>query len=329
MFINMKNRDLFELQRQLEAVKDLEGVKFSFVCARNKRTITPVIEALEEASKPKEAFVEFETERGELLKKYAKKDENGEPVTIQLNENSVQYDIEDVDKLNKAVEKLKKKHAEAITERENQIAEYEKLLDDEFDVDSLSRMDTDILPKGITLGQILTLRRLLDFEDFETESVELSRREILKLDEAVMPFVESEDFDFNIRLAYNYLNVAPVIIETKTAISPSEEYTEFSNKFQMVAMKYAKKDDNGKMVFNEETGSLSLDESKYDEMNNELTKLRKEYSDAIDAFNAKQEENAVYLKEKVTVDLALIDIDDLPSNLTPDRLSGIDYMVSM
>lgn len=141
----MKRRTILNMW---QAINKLEGLKhdirFSYFLAKNKVALKPEIEAFEQAQKPSEAYIEFENKRIELAQKHADKDASGNPKI-----HNGQYVIFDSKtEFEGDIKKLKTKFKTSIEEREKQLVEYVKMLDENVDF-PLTRIKFDQLPKQI------------------------------------------------------------------------------------------------------------------------------------------------------------------------------------
>jgi len=156
----MKNKDLFTFKEGLEEAKKLQGVKFAYAVAKNSKLVTGEIESLQETIKPSEEYSEFEKERDEIVKKYAKKDKNGDPKqeTQEVNGQTFSfYKIEEegMADYNKDFEELKEGHKEIIEARDKQLEEYDNLLKEDCDI-KVHMTVIDLVPENIT-GETLEL----------------------------------------------------------------------------------------------------------------------------------------------------------------------------
>ena len=76
----MKRLDLYKLKQALESLGNIEGVTFAYAIVKNLKLLEKEIEILEEVRKPSEEYLEeFQPKVDELVKKYSKKDEDGNP----------------------------------------------------------------------------------------------------------------------------------------------------------------------------------------------------------------------------------------------------------
>ena len=144
----MKNSELIELFVALQKVEKLPGAKFAYAVAKNNALLKTEINSINAAVSPTEEYTKYDKERVELAKKYSKKDNNGEPV---VKDNA--FDIEDTASFEKDLKELQEKHKEAIDSRENQIKEFEKLLEEKNDVELFKIPYTDV-PEQITGEQL-------------------------------------------------------------------------------------------------------------------------------------------------------------------------------
>jgi len=140
----MKRRDLVELWKMMDLYKGTKGVKFAYFLVRNKKKLQPEIEALEESLSPSEAFKGYDTERVKLAEFYSDKGPTGNPIVQNAN-----YLItEKIDEFNTELTSLKEKYKSVIDEREQQITDYNKMLDEETEFDGF-KISLAILPEEV------------------------------------------------------------------------------------------------------------------------------------------------------------------------------------
>jgi len=140
-----------ELLKFAEVIKSFEGLKystkFSYFLTKNKISCRDEIEALDEARKPDQKFLDFELERVKIAQEYSDKNPDGSPVIrngafIILSENQ--------DKFDKELTKLRKVSKTTIEDRDKQIEEFERIINEETDFNGfkikLSELPTQIEP---------------------------------------------------------------------------------------------------------------------------------------------------------------------------------------
>ena len=129
----MLKRQIPDFRKKVYQLLDVKGEKFAYAVLKNKEKIDAAWETYLDIAKkynPDDDFMAFEKDRVDLAETFAKKDANGEPIT-----KDERYDIEDKDGFEKSLDLLKEKHDLAIKGREAQIAEYEKEMDEEIDIE--------------------------------------------------------------------------------------------------------------------------------------------------------------------------------------------------
>lgn len=112
--------------------------RFSYAVSRNKQLLEPIVKLLEGMTKPNDEHKKFTDERQDLLKEYAKKDEDGNPMVQrtpgpnnQVRESFMIPGINDKDnEFNTKLEKIRKKHQAAIDEQADKETKYEEFLDE-------------------------------------------------------------------------------------------------------------------------------------------------------------------------------------------------------
>ena len=153
----MKRKDLYMYMDALSNVTELKGVKFAYTVIKNKKKIEEEIKLLEEVVKASEGFSIYEQQRIQLCELHCEKDENGRPV---ISENK--YKILDVEKFDGELGQLKDKYMSDILERERQINEYNRMLEEDIDI-NLSKLDFNDIPTDISITQLESIEFMVNF----------------------------------------------------------------------------------------------------------------------------------------------------------------------
>jgi len=140
-----------ELLKFAEVIKSFEGLKystkFSYFLTKNKLACKDELEALDEARKPDQKFLDFELERVKTAQEHSEKGADGSPVIrngafIILPDNQEKFD--------KEMAKLRKVNKVVIEAREKQAEEFDKLIGEETEFNGtkikLSELPTQIEP---------------------------------------------------------------------------------------------------------------------------------------------------------------------------------------
>ena len=145
----MTNQNVVDLQQGLNQVKNLSGIRFAYVIAKNLNKVNSEVETFRETIKPSDAYNEYEKERVALCELHANKDEKGKAVII-----GNEYDGLTGNKAFDAqMEVLKEKHKETIDVRQKQIDDFNSFLKEESKLE-LHKIDVNDVPKDITAGQM-------------------------------------------------------------------------------------------------------------------------------------------------------------------------------
>ena len=146
----MKRKELFPLKQALERVSTLKGVKFAYSIAKNLQEVNKEIEAVNKAISPSDEFMKYEKERIKLNEEYSEKTEDGNP---KLENNNYVISPRNRGDYYKKMEELKKNHKMVLSERDEQIKEYQALLEEDADI-ALHKIQEGNLPSDITAEQI-------------------------------------------------------------------------------------------------------------------------------------------------------------------------------
>lgn len=149
--ITITRQELFELWHGLFLLANLKGFKLAYAVARTKAKLKPEIEALDEALKPDNAFQEYEKKRLNLCRKYARKDEFGEPI-VQGN----QFVFENREEFEAQMIPLDDEYVNAIEVRKAQLEDYQKSLREPITVE-VHQVSPDDLPQDLTVKEMEVL----------------------------------------------------------------------------------------------------------------------------------------------------------------------------
>lgn len=153
--LKLKKRDVLMLHQNLPKLGNLKGVKLSFAIAKNKKIVEEEAEALVEAVAMTDEYKKYEEERLKLCKKYASKDDSGNPVLVADD-----YLIKDQVAFDEAIKELNDANTELIEERDKQVEEGNKLLD-EYSSIKLHKIKYEYIPDDVTIAQMDILLPLI------------------------------------------------------------------------------------------------------------------------------------------------------------------------
>lgn len=145
--MKLTKQGILDLNAALNSCGNLTGVKFAYAIARNKTKLKPEIEAMQEAYKASDSFLQYDKERIELAIKHAKKID-GKP-QIENGE----YVIEDKEKFDNDLKLLRETHREAIEARGKQEKDFTELLKEEVEID-LYTIPPSYVPENISANQM-------------------------------------------------------------------------------------------------------------------------------------------------------------------------------
>lgn len=148
----MLKRELFDLLAGFEAVGSLRGVKFAYAVAKNRDCVMREVRPLQQSIEPSKEIAEYEEERVKLCLVHCQKDEGGKP----LIQNGVYVGVNGNPEFEKALEELKEKFQEALDKQEKDKAEYDRLLDEEVEIEFHLLQFVDV-PKEITAAQMISI----------------------------------------------------------------------------------------------------------------------------------------------------------------------------
>jgi hypothetical protein len=150
--MKIQREKLFKFNNLLKALKNVKSTKFAYIVVKNTKIIDDELEIVKGLVKLPDDHksVEFETKRMELVKKWAKKDENGNLVVVGNN-----YDVTDeaLEGFNADFNALTIEYADALAEVEANNTKLQDLLVEEVDVD-LKTIKEENLPDNLSAEEL-------------------------------------------------------------------------------------------------------------------------------------------------------------------------------
>lgn len=154
------NNDVFTLFSFLTTLKGLKGVTLNYAVARNIAKLKTEVDSMKISLEVSDEFKKYDEARVELAKKYAKKNEKGEPeVATKIGQDgkpTQEYIIEDMEAFKKDFETLKEESRQVIEDREHQLKDFEKLLKEDSTIE-LFKVKIEDIPQDITTEQMAGL----------------------------------------------------------------------------------------------------------------------------------------------------------------------------
>jgi len=143
----MIRRDLLRLNNVMVNLSEgVHKLKFAYFIAKNIGLMKVEIDAINEINKPCEEYNIFEEKRGELIHKYADKNENGDPKIINNRfiftvENRKKYDLE--------LEPIKEEGKIAHNLEKERNEQFEEMLNEEIEDFKGFKLKFEYLPEEI------------------------------------------------------------------------------------------------------------------------------------------------------------------------------------
>lgn len=164
--INMTKNKLVQKFNILSKLseKECEGVKFKYFLAANVNKIKPEIESIQKAIKfEHNQFKEYQEKTNELIKKYSKKDEEGNPITF---ENGTQFAIDPnkIEKLNTEKTKLDEEYKDMLEVQKKFNEEVEALMNETLDIE-LKPIKLSNVPDIVTGNDLFVFFDLIEEEE--------------------------------------------------------------------------------------------------------------------------------------------------------------------
>ena len=129
----LTNQEIVDLANGLHTCKDLKGVSFALVVAKNLENIQKELQHIDDASKPTEKFLEVAGKIQELTREGGKEEE---------------------------IQKIEEDNKSLTEERKKQLDEVAELLKEESTIDIFTVYPSK-LPEDITADQVMKINRII------------------------------------------------------------------------------------------------------------------------------------------------------------------------
>lgn len=129
----LTNQELADLANGLHGVKDLKGVSFALVVAKNMENISKELQHIDDASKPTDEFLKVAEQIQSLAKEAGKEEE---------------------------IKKIEEENTHLTEERKKQLDEVAELLKEEATLD-IYTVFSNKLPGDISADQIMKIKKII------------------------------------------------------------------------------------------------------------------------------------------------------------------------
>lgn len=161
--MKIKNIRLFEIEAWLKTFSDIKNVGFAILVAKNLRKVSEHCDDLRKGNFQTDEFEDYNKKRIEICKKYAVKNDSGEP-KIENNQYIINNElIIDGKSFEEAQKILMEDNKKCIEEQENISKQFISEMDEEVDFEFFS-IPSAKLPDEFTSGQIQLINELIDLE---------------------------------------------------------------------------------------------------------------------------------------------------------------------
>jgi hypothetical protein len=134
-------RDLMRLNNAISAIEGRKfSVVFSYFLAKNKIQLKDEISILDQLKMPSDEFKEYDGERAKLALKYADRNPDGSP---KIDNQEFLITIK-AGPFQEAIAKLKEDYEEVIQERNQQLKDFEEILEEDAEYDGATIAYKDI-----------------------------------------------------------------------------------------------------------------------------------------------------------------------------------------
>lgn len=161
--------------------------------------------------------------------------------------------------------------------------------------------------------------------------VEITKRQVLMMEQSLKS-ARLTGPRFTYAVTMNKEAIAAQVKAIRAALEPTKEHKKYLDELEELNVKMCKKDEDdkpikipigGNQVMYDIPGYENPD-SAYEKA---VKKLQVKHKKAIDDTEAKRKENDKFVEEKVSVDLVMVQLDNVPDDVPQGVMDGIVHMI--
>jgi hypothetical protein len=155
----MLNYQLLRVKESLDKVSDYEGVEFAYAVFKNKKLIEEKLREFQFIGIVKPEIIEYENKRINICKELSKKDEHGVPI---IDQDNFVIDEPNMESFQTKLTELYNEYKIVVDERRDQIKNFDKLMNEETDVQFVKIQRKDISPQLKTANELEELSFMIE-----------------------------------------------------------------------------------------------------------------------------------------------------------------------
>ena len=155
MKVSLKRENIMAIWATLESLKDKKlGIRATYAIVKNKKSISTEVEAVQEASRPPEGFIQYERSRLEMCNNLANKDKDDKAILI---DGRFQFSEENQIEFNKQLVSLQEQYKKALEETQQLDDQVGNLLNETMEVELYQINMNQFNDGDLTVGQMEVL----------------------------------------------------------------------------------------------------------------------------------------------------------------------------
>lgn len=321
---HLTNSEVAALADGLKLSSNVTGdSKFSYAIARTDSYFEGPIKAINKAKEESEEHKEYMQERKKLVLEYAVKDSEEKGSYKEANRFGTFKDVDVTDeaKLLRKIKELVDENQEVINTRKEQIKSFKRFSEERTEEEiKYHKLKDSNIPDELTVIQLYYTSFLLDLSFKATTPAKLSVRDILSYGGALQTVAKIKG-DIVENIVFNFRSLKHTrdeVINNTDIITKFKEYQ--FNREDLIESLCGESYLGSPSISIVENVSLAYHYENPDKAKEAIDKFDEEHKDISDAY-------VDFLDKELEVKLKLIDIDDVPDEITPRQLKSILYMI--
>ncbi len=149
----------------------------------------------------------------------------------------------------------------------------------------------------------------------------MTKQEVIGLYKALNQLGNLKGVKFSYGVAKNLAIIKPEIESLEKASTPTEEYMNFEKVRISMVEQFAKKDEKGVAV--QENNVYIIEDGKQEEMESAFEALKSEHKEVFDGRQKQIEEYSELLNSESTISLYKVNLADIPADISVQQMNSI------
>lgn len=160
--------------------------------------------------------------------------------------------------------------------------------------------------------------------------MKVRKSELWNMRKIIESYPKGKYAKFNHAVSKNLRLIKEAIWHLEDSIQPEKELREFEKEKRELAIRFSKKEGGAPMTVPTPDGGQRylIEDARQKEFDQEFEKLKEKYKTVLDTRDEQMDEYSQYLRESEEINFHLINLEDVPDDLSPlEREPIVDWII--